>query len=72
MRLIRLLRIVGLVTIMLGARVTVSPQGLILAPVFFAVMAPIGWPEQFNLDLRCLVARSASWAWLPQRASARR
>jgi len=42
----------------------ISDHGLNLLPIFFADMAKLGWPGQFNLDFMILLTLSALWtAW---------
>lgn len=47
--------------------VVINNHGIDLLPVFFADMAEMGWPDQFNLDFMCFLALSALWvSWRHQ------
>ena len=44
--------------------VTIGRHGWNLLPVFFADMATMAWPGQFNLDFMCFLILSGLWmAW---------
>jgi hypothetical protein len=44
--------------------VVASNHGVGLLPIFFADMAKMEWPGQFNLDFMCMLSLSALWvAW---------
>jgi hypothetical protein len=51
--------------------VTILNHGMGLVPVFFADMAEMAWPGQFNLDFSCFLLLSGLWvAWRHQFAAA--
>jgi hypothetical protein len=67
MQLFRLFLLACLIAIAAYTSVTISNHGLNLLPVFFADMAKMAWPGQFNLDFMCFLALSAIWtSWRHQ------
>ena len=64
MKPFRLLLATIFVAILGYTAVVVQNHGLGLLAVFFADMATMGWPGQFNLDFMCMLALSGLWvAW---------
>lgn len=67
MTLFRLFLATCLVAIVAYTSVTIANHGWNLLPVFFADIAEMGWPGQFNLDFMTFLALSAIWvAWRHQ------
>lgn len=63
----RVLLVVILVAIAGYTVVVAANHGMNLLPVFFADMARMEWPGQFNLDFMCMLALSGLWvAWRHQ------
>lgn len=64
MILFRLFLVTCFVVILAYTSVTISQHGLNFFPVFFADIAEMGWPGQFNLDFLTLLILAALWvAW---------
>ena len=71
MTLFRLFLLTCLIAIAAYTSVTISNHGINLLPVFFADMAKMAWPGQFNLDFMGFLALSAIWtAWRHQFSAA--
>ena len=63
----RALLVLILVVIGTYTAIVVANHGLVLFQVFFADMAELGWPGQFNLDFMFMLLFSALWvAWRHQ------
>lgn len=64
MKLFRALLVVILVAIAGYTAVVAASHGVNLLQVFFADMAKMEWPGQFNLDFMCMLTLSGLWvAW---------
>ena len=66
----RILLVVLWTTIAVYTGIVIANHGLGLLAIFFADMAAMGWPGQFNLDFSSLLTLSALWvAWRHQFSS---
>ena len=61
MRAFQLLLIIMLVALTGYTLVTIANHGPNLLPTFFADLAAMGWPGQFNLDFMFMLTLSALW-----------
>ncbi len=51
-----------LAVILIGyTAVVIASHGMNLVPIFFADIAAMGWPGQFNLDFLFMLTLSATW-----------
>ena len=71
MALLRTFLISGLLVISAYTMIVISNHGMTLLQVFFADMARLGWPGQFNLDFFFMLLLSGLWtAWRNQFSAA--
>ena len=64
MNAFRVLLVAIFVTIAVYTSIVIANHGMGLLQVFFADMAEMAWPGQFNLDFMCMLMLSALWvAW---------
>jgi hypothetical protein len=64
MTLFRLFLVTCLIIITSYTMVTIANHGINFLPVFFAALAEMAWPGQFNLDFYCFLLLAGLWtAW---------